>query len=572
MPFYPDLATQFIDECMGYLQFHSTIEMLRDPQVNWEPQPIDLIGGLETIRQKATSNVYTSQYDFDREVTDLISSVNDGHLRIGLCSNEVMHFEHGVPLLSISDDGLLLPEIYTLSDIELKLSGMENISPVYLQHVTDYSASYNNLFPSATAALFGRHTSGSRTTQMGLWPGTASYILHFANSTELVVNVTATWPSANGGMTYTDGELLFNATCTGSKHANLSLHPNSFYSLQTYKYPSGGSAAYPEPVLRHPNDLIRGYYLDRRESQDVAILQLPTFETLGISALYAQAVVKFVKQAVGDGKTRMLIDLSNNNGGDIIQGFNLFRLMDLMGQVYSKAVCSTGAGQGPPIDSRNAVTPDQKGKLFLSKANKANMSSAYAHYNFSQVSSEDEPISGYDPFTQPFKAVNIVIITDGFCASTCALFVDRMVSQGVKTIVFGGRPIYSPMQAIGGVKGGQAWRLSLISRYIYDAYELAINASRAGSPGSPLLSPEQLVRFKTIAPPKLENFSIKFNANDYSSINFRNAYRKDDGDIPFQLSFKAADCRRFFTAENYIKPATMWSVAVNAMFNNGSCT
>lgn len=29
MPFHPDLAVNFIDEYMGYLQFHATVEILK---------------------------------------------------------------------------------------------------------------------------------------------------------------------------------------------------------------------------------------------------------------------------------------------------------------------------------------------------------------------------------------------------------------------------------------------------------------------------------------------------------------------------------------------------------------
>ena len=113
MPFRSTLAVQLIDDYMGYLQFHSTIENLKDPPTGYISPPVDLIGGLETVRRKAAANFYTSQYDFDWEINSLISRAHDGHLTVGLCSQEIMHFEHGVPLVSVSGDGLQLPELYT---------------------------------------------------------------------------------------------------------------------------------------------------------------------------------------------------------------------------------------------------------------------------------------------------------------------------------------------------------------------------------------------------------------------------------------------------------------------------
>lgn len=113
-------------------------------------------GGLQRIRQKASDNVYSSQYDFDSDLKYLTSRASDGHLSVGLCSLEIMHFEHDMPLVSISPDGVQLPRIYTyckflgcssceliegemtqseeyaIDDAEMKLRGTEaEISPVY---------------------------------------------------------------------------------------------------------------------------------------------------------------------------------------------------------------------------------------------------------------------------------------------------------------------------------------------------------------------------------------------------------------------------------------------------------
>lgn len=44
-------------------------------------------------------------------------------------------------------------------------------------------------------------------------------------------------------------------------------------------------------------------------------------------------------------------------------------------------------------------------------------------------------ISGYlnrsNITTQPFKAENIVVVTDGYCASTCTIFSELMRQQGI---------------------------------------------------------------------------------------------------------------------------------------------
>ncbi len=91
---------------------HVIVNML-GPPADYISTSVDLIGGLEMIRKRAVDQFYTNQYDFDWDVNYLISRANDGHLTVGLCALEVFHFEHGVPLVSVSEDGLQIPEIYT---------------------------------------------------------------------------------------------------------------------------------------------------------------------------------------------------------------------------------------------------------------------------------------------------------------------------------------------------------------------------------------------------------------------------------------------------------------------------
>ena len=72
-------------------------------------------------------------------------------------------------------------------------------------------------------------------------------------------------------------------------------------------------------------------------------------------------------------------------------------------------------------------------------------------------------ITGYGNrtnLTQPFRKEDIIILTDGYCASTCSLFTDFMRAAGVKTVTVGGRPNQELMQAVGGVKGAQSLSFS----------------------------------------------------------------------------------------------------------------
>jgi hypothetical protein len=141
-----------------------------------------------------------------------------------------------------------------------------------------------------------------------------------------------------------------------------------------------------------------------------------------------------------------------------------------------------------------------------------------------------------------------------------------MKSQGVRTIAFGGRPRYGPMQALGGVKGGQSEALSDIQSWIGQGYQMAINATTQMN--KTILTDAQFARYKEIMPKDIKDFPLVLNGG---GVNWRNAYREGDDVTPLQFVYEAAECRLFYTIENYIEPATQWVAAANAMFGNGTC-
>jgi hypothetical protein len=74
----------------------------------------DLLGGLDNISQKAQNHDYSSHWDFELDLRRLINSAHDAHLTLQLCSTVLFRFSNSVPLVSLSSDGLELPQVYTL--------------------------------------------------------------------------------------------------------------------------------------------------------------------------------------------------------------------------------------------------------------------------------------------------------------------------------------------------------------------------------------------------------------------------------------------------------------------------
>lgn len=78
--------------------------------------PTDLLGGVDQILAKAESNSYSSQFAMDLDLSRFIDAAHDGHLTLQLCSQTVFSYEIDLPLVSVSSDGLAIPQIYTLSE------------------------------------------------------------------------------------------------------------------------------------------------------------------------------------------------------------------------------------------------------------------------------------------------------------------------------------------------------------------------------------------------------------------------------------------------------------------------
>jgi len=253
---------------------------------------------------------------------------------------------------------------------------------------------------------------------------------------------------------------------------------------------AGSAPGYPVPIVAGPVNLINGFFIDSPGYEHVAVLSIPNFVgAVQYENWFQQTTQEFIPKALAEGKTKLILDVQANGGGTILQGYDLFKQLfpdmdpygasrfraheaiDLMGKAFS-AVASlgprTGKGnvtiqnaQSSYFDYHTDTTVD--GKPFSSWAEKYGpekvngaMYTTLARWNLSDVfipaNSGGINVTGYNSLanvTGPpkFKPENIVIVTDGYCASTCGIFTEFLTQQaGVKTIAMGGRSNKDPIQ------------------------------------------------------------------------------------------------------------------------------
>lgn len=94
------------------MQFESDLEIFKNPPAGYQMPSADIIGGLDAMESKAASGVYRSQFDFDSELKILIASAYQGHFAVMPCSLSLFTFHNPASLVSISQNGTSLPELY----------------------------------------------------------------------------------------------------------------------------------------------------------------------------------------------------------------------------------------------------------------------------------------------------------------------------------------------------------------------------------------------------------------------------------------------------------------------------
>lgn len=181
---------------------------------------------------------------------------------------------------------------------------------------------------------------------------------------------------------------------------------------------------------------------------------------------------------------------------------------------------------------------------------------------FVQYSSGGINITGYGPLANvshvtPFGSEQIVLLTDGYCASTCTIFAEFLSKiSNVKTIALGGRSNKKPIQAIGGVKGTNNYGWATIQNFVQTAVQI-----------NPKLSNSSVLK-------EYYDDLVFFRSATGPGCNVRNGLPIYDpkAGIPLQFIYEEADCRLYYTPEMTVDATAMWKAAADASWGkNGKC-
>lgn len=480
----------------------------------------------------------------------------------------------------------------------------------------DPDANYNQVFVNIPALAY----QGTETSYFSLsrfYQG-ENTVLTFANESIRDVMTRAQFLSEKSLEGLTDGTSFFSRFCNNNLTETILAQANSSETAPSQTATNDTSVpyepvstetvapphpAYPSPIVISSDKSVAGYLSETYP--DLAILAVPSFSS--ISPIEFENVVRqLLATASEDDRTRLVIDARGNGGGSIFLAYDLFRqlfptetpygagnyrageLHNLTGRVASENIEQlrstypelVKAGvDGVVLNSFNYREPlTENNEQFTSwedffgpyRNNRGEFTSLN-RFNLTDISATTVPILGYaeDDITQPrtFSPEDIVLLHDGNCASTCAIFSEFMTSQmPTRSVVVGGRPQTGPMQGVGGVKGSQVqgmFILSTIITAVLTAAPLPDQLDFITNFGTDLVAATQQA---------LNRASPGGSLIVKASINFRNNIRQgDESETPLQHIYEAADCRFFYTAEMYANQAAVWDQAYDSSWGSIEC-
>ncbi|KAL5425585.1 hypothetical protein PMIN04_002503 [Paraphaeosphaeria minitans] len=464
----------------------------------------------------------------------------------------------------------------------------------------DLDSRYNSMFYMQPAENFGFFANPR------FYPG-ASVNISYENGTSrefvnsAVVNKPRDWALVKNGQDFYNTFIVprsstFEATETKKRSLNHHNVPrNVEYPREAELNRRWVPWAYPKAIVEHTSDEVKlaGYFVDTGAGR-VGVLMVQTFNVEAgegdnrEAREFQNVVQQYISQAKDQSVDKHIIDVRTNGGGKILLGYDMFLQFfpNEKPQLQSRWRGHKGSELfGEKLSSIKTMN-NSNGNLYTSP------------WNFhSYVSAEDEEFSDFkdmyppekfngDSFTdllrynlsdpietsddtyaigismtgyldranftkQPFKAEDIIILSDGICASTCSLFTELMVQQaGVKTLAVGGVPGTGPMQVVGGTKGS----MLLPSEYLQQVSASVIRTYAS--------SKDEVNEWYDFLPMP---FSI---AVSTAGVNFQDNIRKGlekDG-VPTQFLNDTASCRIYYEPNMYLNVSALWSRAAEVAF------
>lgn len=356
---------------------------------------------------------------------------------------------------------------------------------------------------------------------------------------------------------------------------------------------------HPLPEYIDQDYLLSGYYL--ADHEDVAVLVIRSFfgQSSGYVDSFQDTLASFLEDAKTRQKTKLIIDIQGNGGGFVDLGTELVAQLfpgdspnqkgNMRASLALRLLLEKESHILDYLNQQAMSTDDvliNEGKLnfaweslmdpdgngFSSFAdfygpNRLGENGNYTNFFQSNYTNTDPTelnqqriqITGFGSkplppeIPPPFEASNIVLLSDGFCGSTCSNVLEILTNlHSVPSIAVQGRPSTGPMQTVGNTKGSLSFSmtqlLSFLTFWLDDT-----------------LDPIDLTQVDDTVFEHLELFGL---AHGVTNLNGKNNYRiGDDTETPLQMVYTAADCKIWPTLDMIVDQSQLWRRVADIAFD-----
>lgn len=620
VPLNVTAAIEWIDSLRPYLAWQSTTSYLKNPQFNNPPH--DILGELDRMSAQINSYANEWQFEFDLYRVFQASGDGHLRYLPTLVAG-IFVFGRPTAVVSVSHDGHSLPRPYVYSDILQQASNPTfKPSPItlingedavtYLKRLSQYASlqdadgQYNDVVYNLAQVSLGQNGNGP-----GMFAGGGRGGLLYPNATTEMTFENGTSRSyANFARVLRDFDGISNGQDIFDRY--LIRYPNRTATTTPTMDPTNGiplpvlAPGYPTPITGQANNYLRGFYLDGPGYENIAILTVGKF--LGQDTdwqSFQRVAFDFINQSKAAGKTRLVVDLRANGGGGLLSGYDLFlnlfpdlfpyganrlrahEAFDIIGQTVSATAGPVypwnkadppGPGValntflGTPFDYAEDVDVNYQNfgswqQKYGPHAFNGDKFTSLIRWNLSDPNQEylnGFTVNGFQDRegvvpAPPYLTENVVMLYDGYCASTCAIFTEFMTRQArVKTVVVGGQPSYAPMQTVGGTRGVNTWTFSTIYTFITQALSLGTLEQQAAWRMTELGQHTTLPNARS--------------ADNGGSLNVRDGIRqRDETQTPLQFAYYPADCRIFYEPGFTVDVTGLWKRVVDVTWGGATC-
>jgi len=258
------------------------------------------------------------------------------------------------------------------------------------------------------------------------------------------------------------------ASATDSPASSTGSHTPATRSA-TRAAPTTSIAGYPTPIARNEDDSLV-WFADPDGTNETVVLRIPTFEIESDSRTWSLFLNSTLKRLHDSSAKRLIIDVSGNRGGSAKLAKRFVRV--LFPDLFD--------GKDAPDYHANMRYHSALDKLWRASAPRSaslEETSLYTNLNGSDFASVDDVLGPYrnaavnDSFTamslwrpdldrtdfgsrSEWEKENVIVVSNGYCGSTCHNWMELMMRAGIRTYTFGGRANSTSMQPVGATKSG----------------------------------------------------------------------------------------------------------------------